>query len=127
MLNKLKVLFVVLLVVLSVPSFAVNSSDLSKAMNYAAHAGEVLNQLMHPGMPKPWTNPMYMNMMNKLSDAWKMIDKEIATVETKKDILKVQNVIENFKALKGTYRDLGYQVESALNKRIKFLEAHSSI
>jgi hypothetical protein len=82
---------------------------------------------MHPGMPKPWTNPMYLEMTNKLSDAWKTIKTEVATIETQKEIENCQAIIENFKQLKGTYRDLGYQVEISLNERIKFLQAHGAI
>lgn len=127
MLKKIKFLFVVLLVVVSLPCFAFNGGDLSKAMNTAAYAGEYLNHLMHPGMPKPWTNPMYLEMTNKLSDAWKTIKKEIATIETQKEIEDCRAIVESFKQTSGTYRDLGYQVEISLNERIKFLEAHGSI
>jgi hypothetical protein len=127
MLNKIKYFLVVLLVVFTVPCFAFNGAELSKAMNTAAYAGEYLNHLMHPGMPKPWTNPMYLEMTNKLSDAWKTIKTEVATIETQKEIENCQAIIENFKQLKGTYRDLGYQVEISLNERIKFLQAHGAI
>ncbi|MDN5279719.1 MAG: hypothetical protein PWR01_3684 [Clostridiales bacterium] len=127
MLKKIKFIFLVLLVVMSVPCFAFDGANLSKAMNSAAYAGEYLNHLTHPGMPKPWTNPMFMEMSNKLSDAWKVIKTEVATIETEKEIELCKAVIENFKQLKGTYRDLGYQVEISLNERIKFLEAHNSI
>ncbi len=127
MIKNLKVLFVILLVVLSVPCMALDCSKLSKAMNEAAYAGDYVNHLMHPGMPKPWTNPMYMTMMNKISDAWKVITAEVCTIENKKEIEKCQAVIESFKQLQGTYRDLGHQVQVSLDDRIKFLEAHGSL
>jgi hypothetical protein len=106
---------------------ALDCSKLSKAMNEAAYAGDYVNHLMHPGMPKPWTNPMYMTMMNKISDAWKVISAEVCTIENKKEIEKCQAVIDNFKSLQGTYRDLGHQVQVSLDDRIKFLEAHGSL
>jgi hypothetical protein len=125
--NKIKFLLVLLLVVLSVPSFAFDGAKVSKAMNQAAYAGEVLNHLMHPGMPKPWTNPQFSQMQNKLSEAWTTINTEISTIETQKDIEKCTVIVENFKQLKGTYRDLGHQVEVALKERIAFLKAHGAI
>lgn len=127
MLKRIKYLLVVLLVVLTVPCFAFNGAEVSKAMNTAAYAGEYLNHLMHPGMPKPWTNPMYLEMNNKLSAAWKTITTEVATIETEKEIELCQAIVENFKQLNGTYRDLGFQVEITLNERIKFLKAHGAI
>ena len=127
MLKKIKILLVVLLVVISIPSFALNTSNLSKAMNTAAYAGKELNFLDHPGMPKPWTNPQYMVLMNKLSESWKIIESEIKTIETKEDIEKARVVVESFKKSIETYRDLGYQVEISLNDRVKFLEVHGSI
>lgn len=127
MLKRIKYLLIVLLVVMSVPCFAFNGANLSKAMNTAAYAGEYLNHLMHPGMPKPWTNPMYLEMTNKLSDAWKDIKVEVSSIETQKEIELCKAVIENFKMLQGTYRDLGYQVEISLAERIKFLEAHAGL
>lgn len=127
MLKRIKYLLVVLLVVLTVPCFAFNGAEVSKAMNTAAYAGEYLNHLMHPGMPKPWTNPMYLEMNNKLSAAWKTITTEVATIETLKEIELCQAIVENFKQLNGTYRDLGFQVEITLNERIKFLKAHGAI
>ncbi|MEW6709241.1 MAG: hypothetical protein AB1403_05395 [Candidatus Riflebacteria bacterium] len=126
MLKSLKYFLLVLLVVLSVPAFAFNGGELSKAMNTAAYAGEYLNHLMHPGMPKPWTNPMFLQMSNKLSDSWKTIKTEIATIETEKEIEDCRAIVESFKQSSGTYRDLGYQVEISLNERVKFLEAHQN-
>lgn len=127
MLKRIKFLLIVLLVVMSVPCFALNSANLSKAMNNAAYAGEYLNHLMHPGMPKPWTNPKYLELTTKLSDSWKIIKKEVCSIETKKGVETCKIIIDGFKALQGTYRDLGYQVEISLNDRIKFLEAHNQI
>ncbi|MBU1109923.1 MAG: hypothetical protein KKB51_24795 [Candidatus Riflebacteria bacterium] len=118
-------LLVALLVAMLVPAFAVNTTDLSRAMDRAAHSGEMLNLLMHPGMPKPWTNPMYKTWSDMLHEAWKTIEREISSVETQQDIEKVRNTVEAYKSLQGTYRDLGYQVEVALEDRIKFLEAHA--
>jgi len=125
MLKFAKIILVVLMVLMVVPSFAFNSSNLSKAMDSAAYAGEYLNHLMHPGMPKPWTNPMYLTMTEKLSEAWNNITKEISSIETDKEIEAARAVVESYKASTGTYRDLGYQVEISLNNRIKFLEAHN--
>ncbi|KAF1081768.1 MAG: hypothetical protein GQF41_2108 [Candidatus Rifleibacterium amylolyticum] len=119
-------LLVALMVAMLVPAFAFDAANLSKAMDRAAHSGEMLNLLMHPGMPKPWTNPSYMTYTNMLSDAWKTIDREIGSIESKEEITKARNVVELYKTLKGTYRDLGYQVEISLEKRIKFLEVHNS-
>jgi len=118
-------LLVALLVAMLVPAFAVDTTNLSRAMDRAANSGEMLNQLMHPGMPKPWTNPMFKTWSDMLHEAWKTIDSEVGSVETKQDIEKVRNVVELYKSLQGTYRDLGYQVEVALENRIKFLEAHA--
>lgn len=125
MLKFAKIILVVLMVLMVVPSFAFNSSNLSKAMDSAAYAGEYLNHLMHPGMPKPWTNPMYLTMTERLSEAWNNITKEISSIETDKEIESARAVVESYKASTGTYRDLGYQVEISLNNRIKFLEAHN--
>lgn len=125
MLKFAKVILVVLMVLMVVPSFAFNSSNLSKAMDSAAYAGEYLNHLMHPGMPKPWTNPMYLTMTERLSEAWNTITKEISSIETPKQIEAARAVVESYKASTGTYRDLGHQVEISLNNRIKFLEAHN--
>jgi len=119
-------LLIALMVAMLVPAFAFDAANLSKAMDRAAHSGEMLNMLMHPGMPKPWTNPSYMTYTNMLSDAWKTIDREIGSIESKEEITKARNVVELYKTLKGTYRDLGYQVEISLANRIKFLEAHNS-
>lgn len=126
MLKIAKYFLVILMVLMVVPGFAFNSSNLSKAMDSAASAGEYLNHLMHPGMPKPWTNPMYLTMTNKLSDAWTTITKEISSIETDKEIEGARAVVESYKASTGTYRDLGHQVEISLNNRIKFLQAHSN-
>ncbi|PKL47597.1 MAG: hypothetical protein CVV42_12765 [Candidatus Riflebacteria bacterium HGW-Riflebacteria-2] len=119
-------LLVALLVAMLVPAFAFDSTNLSRAMDRAAHSGEMLNLLMHPGMPKPWTNPSYKTYTDMLHEAWKTISSEIGSLETKEEIAKARNVVELYKTLKGTYRDLGYQVEIALEDRIKFLEVHNS-
>jgi hypothetical protein len=124
MVKMIKYLLVVMMVLLVVPGFAFNSANLSKAMDTAAYAGQYLNEIMHPGMPKPWTNPMYMTMTNKLSDAWKEISKEIGSIETEKQIEAAWAVVNLYKTMHGTYRDLGHQVEISLKDRIKFLEAH---
>ncbi|MDD2999242.1 MAG: hypothetical protein EOM80_11175 [Erysipelotrichia bacterium] len=126
MLKIARMFLLVLLVAMAVPSFAFNGADLSKAMDTAAYAGQYLCEIMHPGMPKPWTNPMYMTMMNKVSESWKVIDKEISSIETEKEIANARAIVELYKSMKGTYRDLGHQVEISLNERIKFLEAHSA-
>lgn len=120
-------LLVALMVALLVPAFAFNSTELSRAMDRAAYSGEMLNMLMHPGMPKPWTNPSYMTYSNMLHEAWVTINKEVSSIETKEDIAKARNVVELYKTLKGTYRDLGHQVEISLENRIKFLDAHSGL
>lgn len=125
--NKLtRLVFVVLLVVMTLPCFAFNSSNLSKAMDTAAYAGQYLNELMHPGMPKPWTNPMFGEMNKRLGEAWKTISSEIGSIETEKEIEAARSVVELYKASNGTYRDLGYQVEISLNERVKFLQVHGS-
>lgn len=126
MLKITKIFLVILMVLMVVPSFAFNSSNLSKAMDRAASAGEYLNHLMHPGMPKPWTNPMYQTMTNMLSEAWAVITKEVSSIESDKEIEGARAVVESYKASTGTYRDLGHQVEISLNDRIKFLQAHSN-
>ncbi len=122
MLKMVKVLLIAVMVLFAAQAFAFNSANLSNAMNTAAYAGEYLNELMHPGMPKPWTNPMYLTMSNKLADAWKDINKEIGSIESQKEIDAAWAVVNSFKASQGTYRDLGYQVEISLKERIKFLE-----
>lgn len=125
--NKLtRLVLVALLVVMTLPCFAFNSSNLSKAMDTAAYAGQYLNELMHPGMPKPWTNPMFGEMNKRLGEAWKTISSEIGSIETEKEIEAARSVVELYKASNGTYRDLGYQVEISLNERVKFLQVHGS-
>lgn len=125
MLKMVKVLLIALMVLFTAQAFAFNASNLSSAMNTAAYAGEYLNELMHPGMPKPWTNPMYLTMSNKLSDAWKDIKKEIGSIESPKEIDAAWAVVNSFKMSQGTYRDLGHQVEISLKERIKFLEVQN--
>ena len=127
MLKRVKFFLVVLLVVFAMPCFAFNGAELSKAMNDAAYAGEYLNLIMHPGMPKPWTNPMYSEMTKKLGNAWKVITTEVSSIENEKEIESCRAIIETFKMSHGTYRDLGFQVEISLNDRIKFLQTHGQL
>ena len=121
-----RILLVALLVAIMVPAFAFDSTNLSRAMDRAAHSGEMLNMLMHPDMPKPWTNPMYKTWSDMLHESWKTITSEISSIESKEEIAKARNVVELYKTLQGTYRDLGHQVEISLNDRVKFLEIHNS-
>lgn len=126
--NKImRLVLVALLVVMTLPVFALNTSNLSKAMDTAAYAGEYLNHLMHPGMPKPWTNPMFGEMNKRIGEAWKTITTEISSIETAKEVEAARAVVESYKASQGTYRDLGYQVEISLNERVKFLQVHGSL
>jgi len=117
-------LMLVLVLCLAVPAFSFSGGKLSNAMNSAALAGQNITKIMH--LPEPWANPMYLTMINNLSDAWAVIDREIASIKTPQDIANARAIVNNYKSLTGTYRDLGHQVEISLEKQIKFLEIHGN-
>jgi hypothetical protein len=108
----------------SLPSFALDAGKLTAAMNRYAAVSEWINMIMHPGMPKPWTNPQLPQKYNELAEAQKTISAEIKSVETDEDIAKVRAIIATFKMCSGTYDDVGYQVEIMLNEHLKFLQMH---
>ncbi len=121
--NKtLVVLLVAALLALVTPSsFALDTGKLNNAMAQYAAVSEWMNMIMHPGMPKPWTNPQLPEKMKQLHEAQDTIRKEVASIETKEEMAKARAIAETYKMCPGVYRDVGYQLEYMLNEREKFL------
>ena len=120
----LLVMLAVLFFVSAMPSFAFNGGKLSRAMSTAATVSEWLNMVMHPGMPKPWTNPQLPEKYKQLSEAMNTMKQEIGSIETAEQLKNAKAIAESFKALKGTYRDVGYQAEILIRDRETFLNLH---
>jgi hypothetical protein len=116
--------FLVALLAFSVPSFALNVNTLSSAMSQYASVSEWMNMIMHPGMPKPWTNPMLPVKMKQLSEAQDTIRQEVNSIEAAEDMKKARAVAETYKMCDGVYRDVGRQLEMMLDERAKFLQVH---
>lgn len=121
--NKtLMVLLVAALLALVTPStFALDVGKLEKALNQYAAASEWMNMVMHPGMPKPWTNPQLPDKIKQLHEAQDTIRKEVASIQTKEEMAQARAIAETYKMAGGIYRDVGYQLEYLLNEREKFL------
>jgi hypothetical protein len=127
MLKKIKFLVVVLFVAMAIPSFAFNAVNFGEVMTSVAYTGEALDAMMHPGVPNHGMNPHYAELINKQNHNWKKIEDAIASIESKKQIEKAQEVIAQFKLEGGSKRSVANVVERSLNRRIKFLEIHGSI
>ncbi len=108
------------------PSWSFDGGKLSNAMNIAAATSEWLNIVMHPGMPKPWTNPLYPQKIKELGEAQKTMSLEIGSIETPEELKAAKAIAESFKASYGCYRDVGYQAEILITEREKFLQLHGN-
>lgn len=124
--NKTLVLIVLvaLLTLVTPSSFALDTGKLNSAMSMYAATSEWMNMIMHPGMPKPWTNPQLPEMMKRLHEAQDTIRKEVASIETPEDMKKARAIAESYKLCDGVYRDVGRQLEMMLDEREQFLSSH---
>ncbi len=114
----------VLAIVMAMPSFALDINKLQNAMNTVAATSEWINMMMHPGMPKPWTNPQFAQKNLELGENMKIMRSEVNSIETKEEIAKARAVAEAFKMCSGTWRDVGRQLEMMLDEREKFLKIY---
>jgi len=125
--SKVLCILVIIFTALTVQGFCFNSENLTTAMNSACESSQTLDKLVKQSGSDPWENPAYREAEKMLGEAWKKIEKEIGSIETRKEIKTALTTIESFGKISEYRKALAGQVEFALTRQIRFLEAHGTL
>ncbi|HNV71800.1 MAG TPA: hypothetical protein PKO06_18995 [Candidatus Ozemobacteraceae bacterium] len=120
--KTLVLLAFILLVVGSIPAFALDEKQMRDDMYSFAAITAYLDVVMHPGVPSSAKDyAMIGKQLDELDGIKQRLYKQIMSLEAGSEFEKARTVITEFKAMHGFEKEVGHFVGLWLTEREKFL------
>lgn len=122
MIKRLALMAVVVLLIGSLPAFALDEKQMRDDMYSFAAITAYLDVVMHPGVPSSAKNyAMIGKQLDELDGVKRRLYRQIMSLEPGSEFEKARAIVNEFKAMHGFEKEVGHFVGLWLSEREKFL------